>query len=131
MPTRILATTFDCHDPLLVARFWAAALSYSVEPRSAAEVAINDPSGVGPELYFMPVPEPKTVKNRVHVDLASETPLEEEVARLVDAGAVAVETRRDPEGFEDPHIWTVMQDPEGNEFCVVEPLSRRQEQRPE
>ena len=122
MPSRILCTTFDCRDPLLVARFWGTVLSYTVEQQSAGEVMISDPAGVGPTLYFMPVPEPKTVKNRVHLDLAPEFSLEAEVARLVEAGATVVATHQDPEGFEDPYVWTVMQDPEGNEFCVTEPL---------
>lgn len=85
-----------------------------------------DPTGVGPSLGFMKVPESKTVKNRVHLDLTTETSLEEEVERLVAAGARIVTTLQDPnEGYVDPHIWTVMQDPEGNEFCVLEPLNRR------
>ncbi len=73
----------------------------------------------------MAVPEPKTVKNRVHLDLQSETSMEDEVERLVAAGATAIVTRRDPDDFENPFTWTVMEDPEGNEFCVGEPLSRR------
>jgi hypothetical protein len=51
--------------------------------------------------------------------------LEEEVDRLVAAGARAIETLQDPDGFVDPAIWTVMRDPEGNEFCVIEEMSRR------
>jgi hypothetical protein len=66
------------------------------------------------------------VKNRVHIDLlATEASVEAEVERLVKAGARALETHHDPEGYSDPYIWTVMQDPEGNEFCVGEPMSGR------
>jgi predicted enzyme related to lactoylglutathione lyase len=85
-----------------------------------------DPTGVGPSLGFMKVPESKAVKNRVHLDLTTDGPLEAEVDRLVAAGARAIETLQDPaEGYVDPHIWTVMEDPEGNEFCVLEPMSQR------
>lgn len=73
----------------------------------------------------MSVPESKSVKNRVHLDLQAETSIEEEVERLVAAGATAIVTRQDPEGFQAPYRWTVMEDTEGNEFCVGELLSRR------
>jgi len=127
MPSSVFCVTFDCRDPERVARFWATALSYEVDLtwESFGEVLAADPAGTGPALYFMTVPESKTVKNRVHLDLVAEPSMEEEVARLVAAGAKAVVTRQDPEGFKDPYRWTVMEDPEGNEFCVAEPLSRR------
>jgi predicted enzyme related to lactoylglutathione lyase len=122
-------TTFDCRDPRAVAEFWATALSYEIDaPNEAAgEILLEDPKGEGPSLGFMKVPEPKVVKNRVHLDLyVAEGTLEDEVERLVSAGARAIETLRDPiEGYLDPCVWTVMQDPEGNEFCVLEPLSKR------
>lgn len=123
MTTRVYCVTFDCHDPARQAEFWTTALSYEVW--DGDEVGIADPSGVGPPLLFMPVPESKVVKNRVHLDLLPETPMEAEVERLVAAGAQALWTLQDPEGYEEPWIWTVMQDPEGNEFCVGEQLSRR------
>ena len=119
MATRVLAVTFDCQDPIRQAEFWAKVLSYT-ELIEFSVPQIADPSGIGPTLLFMPVPEPKTVKNRVHLDIGPETSMEAEVDRLVAAGARAVSTLQE-EGW----IWTVMQDPEGNEFCVCEPLSRR------
>ncbi len=129
MPIKVGYTTFDCRDPRALAEFWAAALSYKIDApnEKAGEILLDDPSGEGPSLGFMKVPEPKVVKNRVHLDLlVSETSLEQEVERLVAAGARAIETLQDPdEGHVDPCIWTVMQDPEGNEFCVLEPMSRR------
>jgi hypothetical protein len=128
MSSNVVSTTFDCHDPRGLAGFWADALSYSIEApnEDAGEVLLVDPTGVGPSLGFVKVPESKVVKNRVHLDLTTDGPLEAEVERLVAAGASAVETLQDPgEGYVDPHIWTVMQDPEGNEFCVLEPMSRR------
>jgi len=69
----------------------------------------------GPRILFQRVPEPKTVKNRVHLDLRTDPAktVESEVARLVEAGA-----KRLHEGRQGPHSWTTMADPEGNEFCV-------------
>jgi len=121
-------TTFDCHDPRAVAEFWAIALAYEIQApnEDAGEVLLVDPTGVGPSLGFMKVPESKVVKNRVHLDLFTDGPLEAEVERLVATGARTIETLKDPaEGYVDPHIWTVMEDPEGNEFCVLEPMSQR------
>ena len=121
MTTRVVSSTFDCRDPVRQAEFWATALSYVVEDPSGypEERGISDPTGEGLSIYFVPVPESKTVKNRLHFDLEPETTMEEEVERLVAAGASVVATHRDPEGFKDPFVWTVMQDPEGNEFCVA------------
>jgi catechol 2,3-dioxygenase-like lactoylglutathione lyase family enzyme len=119
MPARVLCVTFDCRDPALVAAFWATALGYEeVPPEEAGWVMIADPTGSGPSLYFAPVPEPKVVKNRAHLDIGPETTMAAEVERLVGAGASAVETLR-----HDTWAWTVMQDPEGNEFCVAEPVN--------
>ena len=127
MSTTMLYVTFDCYDPVKLASFWATVFSYDVDARNAAfgEAEITDPTGLGLPIMFLKVPEGKTVKNRVHLDLALETPMEAEVERLVASGARAVETHQDPEGYDGPYIWTVMQDPEGNEFCVGEPLSGR------
>ncbi|HEX8344879.1 MAG TPA: VOC family protein [Actinoplanes sp.] len=116
----------DCRHPASLARFWAAALDgYRVAPYDDAElerlrgIGIVDPEddpsvlvesdpGVRPRFWFQLVPEPKTVKNRVHVDLRSpDRPAE--VARLVALGASVTAT------FD---AWTSLTDPEGNEFCV-------------
>lgn len=129
MPVKVGYTTFDCGDPRAVAEFWAKALSYEIDAPngSVGEILLDDPRDQGPSLGFMKVPEPKMVKNRVHLDLlVTETSLEDEVERLVAAGARVIETLQDPdEGYVDPCIWTVMHDPEGNEFCVLEVMSRR------
>jgi hypothetical protein len=126
---KVAFTTFDRHDPRAVAEFWATALAYEIEApnEDAGEVLLVDPTGVGPSLGFMKVPESKVNKNRVHLDLTTDRPLEAEVGRLVAAGARAIETLQDPgEGYVDPHIWTVMEDPEGNGSCVLEPMSQRE-----
>lgn len=127
---------FDCADPHRLAAFWALALGYEDEPGYVFEPApgedtgddgasLVDPDGVLPAIGFLKVPEPKTVKNRLHIDVQAaggrlvdqavrEQRIRAKVAELVAAGATAV--REDFNGHLD-HI--VMQDPEGNEFCVV------------
>ena len=134
----------DCADPDRLAHFWASALGYTLQapPEGHASwedflraagvpeeewnsaSAIVDPDGVGPRIYFQRVPEPKTVKNRVHLDVNAGggrgAPLEQrkvnvgaEVERLIGNGATqlrAVEQRDE--------YWVVMHDPAGNEFCV-------------
>lgn len=75
----------------------------------------------GPLLYFNQVPEPKTVKNRLHLCLRPTTSREEEVERLLRLGATLVTDRREPDGAG----WAVLADPEGNEFCVLRSESDR------
>jgi hypothetical protein len=135
---------FDCTEPDRLAGFWASALHYQVQgPPEGYESwdrylietgvpkedwnsasAVVDPDGVGPRIYFQRVPETKVLKNRVHLDLnvggGRRVPLvsrrervDAEVGRLVDLGAISV--RRMEEYGE---YCVVMQDPEGNEFCV-------------
>jgi hypothetical protein len=127
MSASVLCVTFDRHDPVRVGAFWAETLTYDMHrgAEEFGEIALSDPTGTGPDIYLMTVPESKVVKNRVHLDLQAEPTMEAEVARLEAAGASVLATHQDPEGFVDPYIWTVMKDPEGNEFCVGEPLSRR------
>jgi predicted enzyme related to lactoylglutathione lyase len=105
---------FDTRDPLRVATFWAAALGFVLDPDSDGTGGyIADPSGRTPGAFFQPVPEPKVVKNRVHLDLRPPGTMAEEVERL--RGLGASELRYVDEG----HGWTVMADPEGAEFCVL------------
>jgi predicted enzyme related to lactoylglutathione lyase len=131
---RVDAIVFDCRDAAPLARFWAAALGWSVAPYDEAELARlaskgifdpeDDPSVLVeppedtelPVLFFTEVPEPKAVKNRVHLDLQADDDLETEVARLEELGA-SISTWSE----EDGGVWCVMLDPEGNEFCVMPP----------
>jgi predicted enzyme related to lactoylglutathione lyase len=106
--------TIDCRDPRPVAAFWCAALGYELDGVDDEGAWISDPSGRGWPLLFLIVPEGKTVKNRWHLDLSPPSTMAEEVDRLLGAGASAV--RRVDEGGS---FWTVMTDPEGNEFCVL------------
>jgi hypothetical protein len=106
--------TIDCRDPRPVADFWCVALGYVLEGVDDDGVWLRDPSGRGWPMLFTIVPEPKSVKNRLHLDLSPPSTMREEVDRLVDAGARIV--RRVDEGGS---YWTVLLDPEGNEFCVL------------
>ena len=122
---RIRDIVIDSVDPPKLARFWAAALDgYAVRPYDAAEIARlaergftpeTDPGvavdGPGPTFFLQRVSAPKTARNRLHLDLVG-GPRPEEVARLRGLGA---SVRDAHEGY------TVMQDPEGNEFCVQDP----------
>lgn len=132
----------DCADPARLAEFWAAALGYQVQPppdghdswdsalaawgvpeseRNSAS-AVTDPDGTGPRIYFQRVPEPKTGKNRVHLDVNAgaghpqeerRAVVEAEVNRLAGLGGTVLRVQEDWKGW-----CIVMQDPEGNEFCV-------------
>jgi predicted enzyme related to lactoylglutathione lyase len=119
VPVSLLVVVVDCRDPRRQAEFWAQALGYKVSQRNPDEFQVSDPTGAGGSLYFMKVPEPKVGKNRLHLDLVTSGPMEAEVTRLVEAGAQMVEVRQDPASLPNPDTWTVMRDPEGNEFCVT------------
>jgi catechol 2,3-dioxygenase-like lactoylglutathione lyase family enzyme len=129
---RIESVVFDCRDAAPLARFWAAALGWAVAPYDEDElerlaskgiydpeddpsVMVEPPGDTDlPVLFFTEVPEDKVVKNRVHLDLAADVSLEDEVQRLEGLGA---EVRNWAE--EGGSMWCVMLDPQGNEFCVV------------
>jgi hypothetical protein len=142
MAVRTVQVTFDCAEPRRVARFWCEVLGYVHVPppegfaswedaerdlppdQQGAWGACVDPDGVGPRLFFQRVPEGKVVKNRVHLDVRVGTglvgakrvaALEAECARLLPLGAVRVQLL---EADEDNESCLVMQDVEGNEFCL-------------
>ena len=113
IPMFVINVTFDCASPPRLAEFWSAVLGYEqVELREDfAELRNPDPRSVK-KLIFYRVPEAKVVKNRVHIDLASRTPASD-VERLTALGATVI-----GQGAGHGVTWTVMADPEGNEFCV-------------
>jgi hypothetical protein len=122
MPTRLVHLVVDASDPVALARFWASALGWVVADETEEEVDVwpagfSYPGTAAVPLLFVPVPEAKTGKNRVHLDLASTSPAHQArlVARLAGLGASLVDI-----GQGDVP-WVVMADPEGNEFCVLEP----------
>ncbi|MFD3945472.1 VOC family protein [Streptomyces sp. NPDC058579] len=148
-----LQITVDCAEPQRLVRFWAEALRYVPQPppegyaswraywealgvpeeeltEGAGDLpeSIVDPKGVGPRVWFQKVPEPKAVKNRVHLDLkvggGRDVPLalrrervDGEVARLTALGATILYAMDEPHGMD--YYAVVLQDPEGNEFCVA------------
>jgi hypothetical protein len=110
MPSVIKSVSFDAVDALVLARFWASVLGSDVDEDSTAGKAFVEAAGWGgPNIWFTRVPEGKSAKNRMHFDLRAPGTVAAEVSRLQDLGATVV--RADP-------ALTVMQDPEGNEFCV-------------
>jgi catechol 2,3-dioxygenase-like lactoylglutathione lyase family enzyme len=135
-----IGLTLDCADPAKLAEFWKLALGYEDQPPPAPFKTreewlasfdlpeddegdgawLHDPTGAGPTLSLLQVPEPKVAKNRLHIDIRvsrAGAPEErwklitETVAHLTAAGASVVR--------EDPEHHVVMADPEGNEFCVA------------
>jgi catechol 2,3-dioxygenase-like lactoylglutathione lyase family enzyme len=141
---REVQLTFDCADPAALAAFWAEVLGYVVQPPPPGfdswdqaldawgvpaehrndRSALVDPDERGPRVFLQKVSEGKTAKNRLHLDVRAApglegdermAALEAECGRLVFLGAARVE-RFEPDGMDSGHI--VMQDPEGNEFCL-------------
>ena len=112
MSIKIDAITFDCSDPRRVAEFWAAVTGFRMQEPRTGWAGINDDLTECPRLLFVRVPEGQTVKNRIHLDLRADD-VKSEVSRLVGLGASVVEERSTRD-----HSWTVLHDPEGNEFCI-------------
>jgi catechol 2,3-dioxygenase-like lactoylglutathione lyase family enzyme len=106
--------TIDCADPIRVAEFWCAALGYELVESDDESAEIRHPGGPGWPLLFQVVPEGKSVKNRLHLDIRASASMAAEVERLKGLGAT--EQRFVEEGGS---FWTVMLDVEGNEFCVL------------
>jgi catechol 2,3-dioxygenase-like lactoylglutathione lyase family enzyme len=131
MGSRLTEIVVDCQDPVAQAAFWAAVLGYHVVRSAHGQVEIaawpQEPADlpeqvrqapVVPALVFVTVPEGKTVKNRLHLDVRpADGSIEAEVARLVALGA-----RRADVG-QGSQPWAVLADPEGNEFCILGPLA--------
>jgi hypothetical protein len=119
MAMSLLSIVVDCRDSLSQAHWWAAVLGQQVSERNVDEYLVRDPSSGGTPLYFMKVPELKTFKNRLHIDIASDDSIQDEVARLIALGGTLVEWCKGSDTLANPDTWVVMQDPEGNEFCVL------------
>jgi hypothetical protein len=104
----------DCAEPEPLARFWCDVLGYEVDEIDEDEVSIKDPSGSAPLILFLKVPEAKSVKNRLHIDVnAVDMSQDEEVERIIGLGARRVDIGQGEQ------TWVVLADPEGNEFCVL------------
>ncbi len=112
--TTEIGVTFDCAQPKAMATFWVQTLGYVEEGSDDEYVAIIDPERRRPRILFQRVPEPKAVKNRVHLDLHV-ADMKVEVERILELGGKRLRMGEDDDG----DVWTVMADPEGNEFCVA------------
>jgi len=115
LSTRLVTLCFDANDPLRLARFWAATLHWDIYDESDEEITLVPTDGTRFLIVFLPVPEAKKGKNRIHLDLVSESP--EHQSEMVDR-LNALGARRVDIGQGDVS-WVVLADPEGNEFCVV------------
>jgi len=113
MSVRLYSLTIDCKSPSTLARFWAEVLGYRIVFEEPDEVVVARDEDTYPTLSFVPVPESKTVKNRLHIDLAPED-RDAAVERLKQLGAHPVDIGQGPDVS-----WVVLADPEGNEFCVL------------
>ena len=121
MTIRFQALCVDAADPSKAADFWQAALGWRRTYEEPDEVVLEPPAGspedgVSPDLLFLRVPEGKTVKNRLHIDLRPDDQAAE-VARLEGLGARRVDVGQKPDV-----TWVVLADPDGNEFCVLRAL---------
>ena len=120
MTSSIGSITFDCENAVTLAEFWAAVLGAEVDPDERntgmffQSIGRSADQWAGPIMMFIKVPEGKTAKNRVHLDLTT-ADRAAEVERLMGLGATEV-AARDEWGMS----WTTLTDPEGNEFCVAE-----------
>jgi glyoxalase superfamily protein len=122
MTSRLIALCFDANEPLRLARFWAEALRWEIGDESDDGVELLPTDGTALRIdFFLPVPEPKSQKNRVHLDLttASIDDQRDTAARLIEIGARHVDVGQAPD---DKHV--VLADPEGNEFCIIEPENK-------
>jgi hypothetical protein len=123
MASKFTELAIDCADPNVLARFWCSVLDYEVQDEDDGVVTIGSPEAregtnrrgvVPPTLTFAHVPERKTVKNRLHLDVnPTDREQDEEVRRLLDLGA------RHADVGQGDVSWVVLADPEGNEFCVL------------
>jgi predicted enzyme related to lactoylglutathione lyase len=119
MPVTLHHIVVDTHDLPGLARFWTQALGWSVLSEREREIVIGQDVHATVGICFMPVTAPKTVKNRLHLDLTTgAADRDAEIARLLALGA-----RHADVGQTGDESWTVLADPEGNEFCVVRPKS--------
>ncbi|MFB9658842.1 VOC family protein [Glycomyces mayteni] len=118
MVSKINQVTFDTRNGYELAKFWMAVTGYTEHPDYPIgpdeEENFIGPDGKHPGLLFINVPEHKSVKNRLHLDLSPDTTRDEEVDRLIALGATVHDDHRKADGTG----WVTMRDPEGNEFCV-------------
>lgn len=117
MPLSLHHIVVDAHDLPALARFWAEVLGWRILSEREREVVIGPDETAPVGMCFMPVTDRKAVKNRLHLDLTTRAAdREAEIERILALGARTVDV-----GQSGDESWTVLADPEGNEFCVVRP----------
>lgn len=117
MTSRLANLHLDATDPTRVAEFWCAVLDWEILDtyEDVGLVEIGPADGRWPGIDIMRVPEPKTVKNRLHIDVRADgSSTADELERLLSLGATRVEV-----GQDEDVSWVVLADPEGNEFCLL------------
>lgn len=114
MSSSLVQVAVDAVDTDLVAAFWCAVLGWQELEREDSGYRSIGPAGGGSGIDVLPVPEAKTVKNRLHLDLRADGDRDAELARLQALGARPVDVGQAPDV-----TWTVLADPEGNEFCLL------------
>jgi hypothetical protein len=114
MANRFTELCIDASDPAALGRWWAEVLGYDIVDEEDGAVELKGPPGSGPTVLFIRVPEAKTVKNRLHIDLnATDRDQDAELERLLGLGARKVDIGQGDQ------TWVVLADPEGNEFCLL------------
>jgi hypothetical protein len=115
VPSRIAVLAVDAVNPKVVADFWSEVLGWLIVEESDEGMSIAPPDGAWPTMDVLPVPERKTVKNRLHLDLRAQgVSTAVELERLLALGARRVDVGQSPDA-----TWVVLADPEGNEFCLL------------
>ncbi len=116
--SRLVALGFDANNPVGLARFWAAALRWEVDDQTQDEIVLVPTDGTRFQIEFSSVPEKNAGKPRLHLDLTTTSidDQQESVARLVELGGRHIDIGQGPD---EGHV--VLADPEGNEFCIIEP----------
>jgi hypothetical protein len=115
MPSQIAVIAIDAVQPRVVADFWCSVLGWQVVEVDDSVISIAPPDGSWPMIDVVAVPENKTVKNRLHLDLRADgVSTTDELERILSLGA-----RRTDVGQGSDATWVVLSDPEGNEFCLL------------
>jgi hypothetical protein len=115
MPSRIAALAIDSVNPRPIAEFWCTVLDWKIIEEDEEGISIGPADGSWPRIDVIVVPESKTMKNRLHLDLRADgVSTAEELERLLELGARRVDIGQGPEVS-----WVVLADPEGNEFCLL------------
>ncbi|MFI7244308.1 VOC family protein [Streptomyces qinglanensis] len=116
MTSRISVLCIDALEPRVVADFWCRVLDWRIREEADGGITIGPSDPALPGIDVFPVPERKTLKNRLHLDLRADgSTTEEELRRLLELGATRVDVGQPPDV-----TWTVLADPEGNEFCLLQ-----------